>query len=349
MISKIVICLSSNKATVGLWRLGSLSTCSNYPDNPSGLDDFRAFVSNQPNTPVYVIVDAVEEDFRQETMPHTFSGQQQKMVERKLNQLYRNTSYRSALFAGREPDKRRDDRLLFMALTNPDIITPWLKVLEELKAPLVGVYLLPVISQLLVKALRLKQDNLLLMTREGAGTRQSFFFQGHLRASRLTPMAGLNEREIVKFYEAETEKTQLYLFSQNLIGRETKLHLVFPTTDEVDPRLADHLEASQDVTCEVIPAQALAKQLGLAKEKIRQYPDLIFMHLLARQPVKGNLAPRRQIRQYQLLNLRLGTILTGVMILCGAAGLSLNNISSTTQAELQLTEAKAKTKEQEAF
>ena len=347
MLSKIVLCVTSKQATVGLWRLGRLVSCSAFANNESGRDEFRQFLQQHPNVPIHMIADAVEEDFRLETMPHAFGGARHEMVERKLNQLYRNTSYRTAQFIGREADKRRDDLFLFMSLTNPDIVAPWVTAAEELQAPLAGVYLLPMVSQLLIKELKLKNADLLLMTRQSAGLRQTYFSSQHLRVSRLTPLAGMDERQINKLYASETEKTRLYLVSLRMIARENRLHMVFPTVEYVDAGVTQQLEQTQGVSCNIIGAAELARRLGLSTDLLKRYPDMLHMHVLARYSPICNLAHARQTRHYQLQKLRIGINIASAVCFTGAVAVAATNLFNTADLGRQLQEAAAQTRQQE--
>jgi hypothetical protein len=349
MYSKIVLCASPKQATVGLWRWGRLTSCNLYPNTSAGHDDFRQFLLHHTNIPVYVIADAVEEDFRLETLPHAVGNARQEMVERKLAQLYRNSTYRTAQFAGREVDKRRDDRFLFMALTNPDIIAPWITLLEEIQAPLAGVYLLPMVSQLLVRKLGLKHPDLLLMTRHHAGLRQTYFSGQHLRLSRLTPMSGMDERQLNELYASETEKTRLYLISLRMIGRDNRLHLVFPTLDKVGTDLAHKLESSQGVSCEILGPEVLAHRLGLRQDLLQRYPELLHMQMLARQTPSGNLAPTKQTHSYRLLLLRHGINLASTLCVTVAILLAASNLVQTSALAQQLRTTADQTRRQEAL
>jgi hypothetical protein len=347
MLSKIILSVTSRQATVGLWRMGRLVSCTTYANNESGLDEFRQFLLQHPNIPIHLIADAVEEDFRLESMPHSSGAARNEMVERKLNQLYRNTSYRTAQFIGREADKRRDDQFLFIALTNPDIVTPWVTITEEQQAPLTGVYLLPMISQLLIKALKRKDADLLLMTRQSTGLRQTYFSGQHLRVSRLTPLTGMDERQIDKLYVSETQKTLLYLFSLRMIKRDHRLQLIFPTADHVDAGLARQLENNDGVNCTIIRAEELAKRMGLSAELMQRHPDLLHMHVLSRQRPLGNLAPGRQIRHYQLHQLRNGINVASAACAAGVAVAAAINISSVVDLGHQMQEAALQTRQQE--
>jgi len=347
MFSKIILCVTSKQATVGLWRLGRLVSCTTFANSESGRDEFRQFLQHHPNAPIHLIADAVEEDFRLETMPHALGRARHEMVERKLNQLYRNTSYRTAQFIGREADKRRDDIFLFMSLTNPDIVAPWVTAAEELQVPLAGVYLLPVVSQLLIKELKLKNADLLLMTRQNAGLRQTYFSGQRLRVSRLTPLAGMDERQINKLYASETEKTRLYLVSLRMIARENKLHMVFPTAEYVDAGVIQQLEQTQGVSCNVIGAAELARRLGLSADLLKRYPDILHMQVLARSSLICNLAHARQTRHYQLHKLRIGINIASALCITGAAVVAAANLFSASDLNQKLQETAAQTRQQE--
>lgn len=327
--------------------MGRLSVCNVFPNTPVGQDDFRTFMGRHPNIPVHLIADAVEEDFRLETMPHASGGARQEMIDRKLNQLYRNSSYRTAQFVGREKDKRRDDRFLLIALTNPDIVAPWVTVMDELHAPLAGVYLQPMVSQLLVKSLKLKNPDLLLMTRGSSGLRQTYFSNQHLRVSRLTPLTGMGERQINDLYASETEKTRLYLVSLRMIARENHLHLVIATTEEVPEALTQRLASSQGVSCDVLSLAELARRVGLSAEQLKRYPDLLHMQVLARNSLGYNLAPARQTRHYQLLKMRIGINLASTACVAGGLTLASMNMLGTADLVRQFKEATDKTRQQE--
>ena len=108
------------------------------------------------------------------------------MVGRKLKQHYRNTPYMAAWLLGRDTGKRRDDRYLFSALTNPDLITDWLQAMVARGLPVAGIYLLPMVSAALLDKLDVKATNLLLVAQHATGLRLTFFRDRQFRLSRLT-------------------------------------------------------------------------------------------------------------------------------------------------------------------
>ncbi len=347
MLFKIVLFVTSHKATVGRWRMGKLVSCEDFANDEAGHDGFRRYLRQHTNIPIQLIVDAVEEDFRLESMPHASGRARAEMVERKLNQLYRNTTYRTAQFVGRETDKRRDDRFLLMALTNPDLLAPWMTAMADLQAPLAGIYLRPSVSQLLLKTLKLKDDDLLLMTRQTAGLRQTYFSGRHLRVSRLTPLSGMDARQIEKLYITETEKTRLYLISLRMMTRETKLHVAFLTTEQVNKDVATQLEATQSVSCNIIDPADLARAIGLNLEWLKRYPDLLHMQALAKSSCPGNLASQQQTKHYHVHNLRLGINLASATAIAGAAAIATVNLVNAADLQRQQQDTTAQIQQQE--
>ena len=130
MAAKLLLCVSNDQATVAVWRRRRLLSCTHFDNNEEGWTAFGSFLRSVHGLPVHIIVDTVEEDFRFETLPHIRGRDRTEMVGRKLKQLYRATPYCSFALQERESGKRRDDRYLFAALTNPDLLLPWLRAIE---------------------------------------------------------------------------------------------------------------------------------------------------------------------------------------------------------------------------
>lgn len=318
MITKIVLCATASHLTAGIWRLGKLQSYQIFRNEEQGHEDFKLFLQNNPHIPIYLLADDVEEDFRLETLPHTSGNTRREMVERKLNQIYRGTIYRAAHFINREKEKRKDDRFLFIALNNTELIQNWVQVMEEQQAPMVGVYLLPMVSQVIVRRLKLMAPHILLCERLSSGLRQTYMHNGRLRVSRLAPIPPDAENKLGFFYVTETEKARLYLISQRHITRDTALNVVLPALDGNSEQIARLIEQEHGVECNSVDLAQLAKGLKLDPGLLQASPELLHMHLLAQGNVPDNLAPSRQVKNSQLNFIRRGiNLTTGIILLAG--------------------------------
>lgn len=325
MLTRIVLCATTTHLTAGIWRLGKLQSFQVFQNEEQGYEDFRRFLENNPGVQLYLLADDVEEDFRLETLPHTSGNARREMVERKLNQVYRGTMYRAAHFINRDKEKRRDDRFLFIALNNPELVQGWMQVIESLQAPLVGLYLLPMVSQVIVRRLKLMAPHILLSEKLSSGLRQTYMHNGRLRVSRLAPIPPDSENKLGYFYVTETEKARLYLISQRHITRDTALNVVMPSLDDAgSEQIARLIEQENGVDCTRIDLAQFARGLKLEPGLLANHPELLHMHLLAMGNVPDNLAPSKHTKNSQLNLLRQGINLTSAIIL--VAGLVLSGI-----------------------
>ena len=347
MFTKIVLCATSKHLTAGIWRLGKLRSYQTFRNEEQGQQDFRSFLQNHPGIPLYLLADDVEEDFRVETLPHTSGTARREMVERKLNQVYRGTIYRAAHFINREKEKRRDDRFLFTALNNTEFIQGWMRTIEELQAPLVGLYLLPMVSQAIVRRLKLMAPHILLSEKLSSGLRQTYLHNGRLRVSRLVSFPPDVEPRLGYFYVTETEKARLYLISQRHITRDTSLHVVMPSLDSSSEEIGRLIEQENGIECSSINLAEFSAGLRLDPGLLLQTPELLHMHLLAIGHVPDNLAPSKQIKNSQLNMLRKGINLASAIVLLGGLVLAGAYFSDSVDYEGRTQQLLAQTLVQE--
>ena len=119
MARKLVLCASTLHLTAGVWTGRRLERVHRFEDSERDQQAFANILQAAHGVPAYLMADTVDEDYRFETLPHTTGKDRRDMVERKLKQLYRSTPLYGFSLQDREDSKRRDDRYLFAALTNP--------------------------------------------------------------------------------------------------------------------------------------------------------------------------------------------------------------------------------------
>lgn len=296
---KIILCATANHILAGVWRAGELQGSQAFGNDEAGRAAFAGFLKEFDATPVYLIADAVEEDYKLEHLPHTSGTAKRELIERKLNQYYRGLVYRTAHFIKRDTEKRKDDQYLFVALTKDEFLKSWIAVIEAVKAPLVGVYLLPMLSQVLVRQLKLMAPHILLCEKLSSGLRQTYLHNGRLRMSRLVSNVPFDEHQLSYFYLSETEKTRLYLISQRFISQDTPIDFVLVGVNNSAHQITQGFSQEQNLEATYIDLSPTAKQLNLPASLLQQTPELLHMHLLAKGNIVDNLAPVTQTKQYQ--------------------------------------------------
>ncbi|MDP3212084.1 hypothetical protein [Methylotenera sp.] len=311
---KLVLCATANQLLVGVWHAGKLQGNQTFENDEAGHQAFSAFLQQYSSSPVYLIADAVEEDFRLESLPHTSGSAKHEMVTRKLNQHYRGLDYRTAHFIDRDKDKRKDDNFLFVAISKDEFLQAWVAIIKAQEAQLVGVYLLPMLSLVLMKQLKLTAPHLLFCEKLSSGLRQTYFHHGCLRMSRLVPNVPEATGKIGYFYLVEIEKTRLYLMSQRYISRDTPLNLALVSVNGTTQQISQGISQEQGLNCADVSLSSLAKTLGLPVKLLQEKPELMHMQLLANGHFVDNLAPDWLTKSFQFNKLKQGLMIGAALI-----------------------------------
>ena len=329
-LTKIVLCATANSLLAGVWVAGKLQGSQSFANNQDGHAAFAEFLQQYPSTPVYLMADAVEEDYRLESMPHTSGAAKRELIARKLNQFYRGLYYRTAHFVSRDKDKRRDDNYLFVALNNDEFIEGWINVIQSLNVQLVGIYLLPMLSKQLIKQFKLTAPNILLCEKLSSGLRQTYFHHGSLRMSRLVANVPEDASKLAYFYLVETEKTRMYLMSKRFISLDTRVGLALVSADGSTRHISQAISHEQGVDCLDINLSEMAKSLGLSVDLIQKMPELLHMQLLANGNLTDNLAPEKLTRSFQLSQfgkaIKIAIVAVGVLGLLSSAWMFIQGL-----------------------
>jgi hypothetical protein len=324
MADNILVCISAAQVSAAVWRGSRFASCKVFENDENGVAAFKDFLQNSKPLPVKIIVDAIEEDYRFESLPHSFGSDRAEMLNRKLKQHYRNTPYYSARLQGRDSGKRRDDRYLFCALTNPELITFWLKAVQDCALLVVGIFLLPTVSAELPEKLNLKQPNLLLVSVHGAGIRLTFFRDQKLRISRLA-RAETKSSNAIKGYAEEISNTRLYLHALRVMTLDEHLSVLIVDRNDSLGTLAQTIARdSPNIDCRRIGRQEISESLGITVPALESSTDALYMHLLGLRAPENNLAPAAVTAGYRQNQMQRGLYaLTGVTVVAVAAWCAL--------------------------
>jgi len=325
MANKLLIGISAQGALVADWRGSRIAECQAFAHDDAGLAAYKEHLARFSNVPVEIMVDAVEEDYRFETLPHVSGGDRTELVNRKLKQHYRNTPYIAAVLLGRETDKRRDDRYLFSALTNPELITDWLQPVIAHGLPVAGVYLLPMVSAELLEKLGARAANQLVVAQHANGLRLTFFRDRRFRLSRLTRGDSGRAENRVRYFAEEISNTRLYLHALRTMTLDESLSvLLIDRTDELAEVAAGVSRENPSLECARLGRAELASRIGISESLLDISPYVIYLHLLGLKAPRSNLAPaavtagHRRYRMRRGLYAGCGALIAAIVAWTGA-------------------------------
>lgn len=278
------------------------------------MDDFADFLRHI-KCPTFLLTDLIEEDFRLEVTPHLTGNSRHALIKRKFDQFYRNTPFHQATLLQRQKTGRQDDEMLFSALTNPSLVTPWVALLSAHKIPLTGIYSVPHISQPLVHDH--PSDHLLLITwSQFAGLRETYFSAHRLQISRLTPLSkGLSFQDTVA---EELGRTYQYLKSLSLLptGQVLDVRIVGHRNDLI--ALQSRLPHSEDMRYDFVDLVTLSKKLGSDTPAMNSDATPIFLHQLAAKQAKSQYGNSEHLHYFNLWQLRRALVWFSIILVAAS-------------------------------
>lgn len=338
MFSKRLLYLSNQQLTAWDWHKGSLQDSpQSFNHDDEGYSNFALWLKEKPRTPIYILTDLIEENFQRDHVPHVSGAAHQRVLERRMTQLYRETPFRHASRQERDKQGRRDDLVLFSALTNADLLQPWIRQISRIHAPLVGIYSVALLGSLLFRKLKLDIEHLLLVTRQSNGLRQSYFLHGRLRFSRLVPMSDDPNQALAQKMVSEINKTRQFLASTRLLARDEKINIGILAHELV---LEEIENASEELRLQDHQYFDLAHACDLLGVKVNgelRFADHLFLSVLAKHPPHNHYAPPGQNKHYKLLQLQIAAYSLAAFSAVSGAYLFVDNCRQIWQSWQQTT------------
>jgi len=286
------------------WRVagGDIEQEGVFAPDAAGLEAFAAYLRDRRDCIFSLLADLPEEGFQIEDIPFSRGKDRAAILRRKLGQYFYGTPFALAHSQGRLKSGRRDERLLLMALTQPQHFEPWLEILRAARAILAGIHSLPQVAAALLPADAPAQ--LLLVARTGAGLRQTYFANRQLRFSRLTPLATGSAEEAAIATALEAGKMHQYLSSQRLIERGKPLATRVLAHPAQTAALRERCRDNAELRFEFADLLAEARRLGLRAHLPDSRAEALFCHLLARRAPTEQFAPPAERRFHKLWRAR---------------------------------------------
>lgn len=307
---------------------GKITAQADFTNTPEGRENFTSFLK-AVKCPCYLLTDLIEEDFRHEIVPHLSGGSRKALLKRKFEQFYRSTPFHQATLLQRQKTGRRDDDMLFSALTNPSLITTWVDILFAKKIPLVGIYSVPQISAPLIKSY-LSKHLLLISWEKFSGLRQTYFSNHHLQISRLTPVLG-----DLTFHDAvvkEITRTYQYLKSLSLLPAEQTLDVYILCNGKDRDELFDKLPVNADMHYDFVDINIVSAQLNIEQHITDSDATQVFLHQLAIRSPQTHYANANHTYYFTLWNLKHALNLASALLFIVALVWSLSNVWQSSSA-----------------
>lgn len=317
-----VLFLSTQKAAIYHWQKGKLGNSFLFDVNEEGQQNFERYLREYPKTPVYILVDMFEEEYRRETIPHVFGSDRAAVLKRRKTRLFRDTPYFYSEVHGREESGRRDDRVFLSAITNPDAIKVWISILDKYKIPMAGINSLPIFTGSILDAFPNPSDQMLIVSIQSiSGLRQTYFQNREFRISRLVQLPRYGTVSYATDISEEVEKIRRYLMSLRLVSDEKSLNIYFLLTGELLGEIKRQYEDSAMIKYHVIDINTLMEESGLERRVSVPFSDQFYVNEFLKKPPRNFYASLQERRystmrrmRYSMMAASMLLIITGVIV-----------------------------------
>ena len=300
---KRILYLTDQGLTVNLVEGRRLCGRRHYGTGDTDLEAFARDLRRAPAILTRLVLDITEEEFHEEKIPHIFSHDQRRMLERRRKQRFRGGRWSYQQRQGREPGGRRDDRFLISGITREEVLQRWLKPLMVQCVPLDVITSVPLLAPRLARLMRVRESHVLIVSHgERGGIRQTYLAEGHLKASRLAPTPGYDEGEYAIHILEEVRRMKQFLTGAHLLPFGKTLHLYFIGSAQVIAQLGPAM-ADEGIRLHGHPLERLEKRLKLQGCTRHEDADAFFSLLAAghdRLPSYATLAEKRCWYQHRM-------------------------------------------------
>jgi len=345
MTAKRILLLDGTSLTAYHWNAGRIKIEGEFRHEPVGIEAFANYLKKHHSSLFYMLADVAEEGFQLEDLPYVQGSDRNALLQRRLSQYFYSTPLSTAISLGRTKEGRRNEKLLFAALTRIETFTPWLDTLHEAEVILAGVYSIPLVLAGCGPRLLGEGGPILFVSLSRGGVRQSFFDQGKLHFSRLSQLATRSIDEVGRVCAAESAKIFQYLVAQRQLPRGSALRTVILAHAGQIPVLQDYCQNTADLQFEFTDLAAAAQQLQLKDIPGDSNADNLFIHCLATKTPPQQFAAADQTRFHKLWQIRsaltsAGWItLLGCLLFAGKTGLNIHELRGETEATRAITAA----------
>ena len=318
MPKRRLLYLTASRLTAHSLVRGKLAVDAAFERNDAGLAAFSAYLAGSRHL-YYLIVDVVEEDYHQDTIPYLGRRDRRLVLARKLAQRYRDTSLSLSMSLGHEQGERRNEKVLYAAFSNTQQFQPWLSALEQSQCRLAGVYSTALLAPVLIKSAGVKVSRCLLVSVQQTGLRQSYVEDDKIRFSRVGRLNLQDTAAVAAACAGESARLQQYLVTmRQLPTAATPIDVVVMAPAQYQTAIAAACRDTEVLRFHLVNAENQCRAAGLKSFPPETPCEALFLQALGSAPAE-QFAQERHRHHYRLWQLGRVLLAGGAAVL--AAGL----------------------------
>ncbi|MBE0627197.1 MAG: hypothetical protein IH606_20555 [Burkholderiales bacterium] len=334
---KRLLYLTASRLSAHSLSRSGLVADATFERSDAGLAAFGAYLAGTRNI-YYLVVDVVEEDYHQDTIPALGRKDRRLVLARKLGQRYRDTSLTLSMSLGFEKGERRNEKVLYASFSNTQQFQPWLSALEQKECRLAGIYSTGLLAPAVIKGAGLKLPRCLLVSVQATGMRQSYVEDDKIRFSRVGRLSLEDAASVAATCAGESARLQQYLVTMRVLPTATTpIDVMVLAAAKYQAALTAACRSSELLRYHLVDADSQCGAVGLKSFPEDAPCDALFLNAAATAAPAEQFAQEQHRHHYRLWQISRGLYAGGVAVaasgLLYAGGLLLEAYSLRAQIE----------------
>jgi len=314
---------------LAIWK-ASRSTLTEeirFQSSDEGFRLFSAYLERASQELSMMVVDVIEEEFVADTIPKLSAGDRKSLIERRLTKRFPRTDYRLGMFQGRAAHDKNVLNVLYSAITNHELVDPWLEIVTRHKTPLSGVCSVPLIGAELLREFRKPAANSLFLTQhQGDRLRQIFIKDGQPLSARLSRIESVASEDYGSSLVSEIIQSRKYLERSRHLGQSDSLDVYLIADQETARRAFSGDSTRIEFRAHIIDPKEAMNRFGLARDISPEHMEILYLARCVRRRPKHRYALQDGTDYSLLLRLRntvIGAAVAGAVACSIASGILL--------------------------
>ncbi len=276
-----------------------------FADSDDGLVEFDEYLSTLPEQPGFMLVDVIEEEFAVDTIPKLGGRDRSALLTRRIERKYPRTRYRLPVCHTRARKRGGELKVTFCAITNHELVDPWLRVILRHRTPLRGIYSVPLLAgQLMSSVYDARNPTLFVTQHQGSRLRQVFVDQGYTGSARLSQSPAVSDSSYAQFVVTEAERSRRYLERTRQVSRMQQLDVCMLADAELAGRIKEFVDPDGTTQFRFVDPGKAAKRIGMVTELRPDNQQDLYIAVAARRSPKYNYAISGETRYWNMRRLR---------------------------------------------
>ncbi|MDJ0812366.1 MAG: hypothetical protein QNJ23_01445 [Woeseiaceae bacterium] len=328
------------QGALSVWECqrGQPRRCAEFTDSDAGLQDFDAYIAEHGELISNVIVDVIEEEFSLDNVPKLSLRDRNALLQRRLQRKFPRTPYRLPVFQKNSGTVPGTDAVVYSAVSNHELLEPWIRVMLRHEVPLAGIYSVPLMAPDLLRRIRKTQGSAMLVTQHGGQKLRQVFMHGkQVQSARLSQSPDISDPEYPQFILTEISRSRRYLERKRLTSNRAQLDVyIVAEADLAERILACHRNETPLQVHFVNPVSA-ARKLGLESPPSQENQELLYLaQSFASRPGRSY-AVSGETRYARMRNIRRAVIGGSLATACLCSAIAGANLSAAWMLHSQST------------